>query len=86
MKNFRLEITTPAGVLFSGDAVQLSVRAIDGEMAVMADHVPVSTALTDGECRVYLSDGEMRRAKCSGGLLVVSGEKVQLLSSTFEFE
>ena len=85
MKNFTLEITTPAGVRFSGDAVQLSVRAIDGELAVMADHIPLVTALNDGECRIYLPDGEMRRATVGGGLLFVSKEKTKLLSSTFEF-
>lgn len=85
MKNFRLEITTPAGVRFSDEAVQLSVRAVDGELAVMAGHIPLVTALRDGECRVYLPDGSVKKAKCGGGLLFVEGDKTRLLSSTFEF-
>lgn len=86
MKNFTLEITTPAGVKFSGDAVQFSVRSIDGELAVMAGHIPLVTALKEGECRVYLPDGNMRRASCGGGILFVTKEKTKLLSSTFEFK
>ena len=40
MRSYQLQITTPAGVLFEGDATQLSVRAVDGELAVMAGHIP----------------------------------------------
>ena len=86
MKNFVLEIKTPDGPVFSGEAVQLSVRAIDGELAVMADHIPLVTALKSGDCRVYLSSGEVKNADCKGGMLIVTKEKVQLLSSSFEFK
>ncbi|MBQ0124903.1 MAG: F0F1 ATP synthase subunit epsilon [Clostridiales bacterium] len=86
MKTYHLEISTPAGQMFSGDALQVSVRAVDGDLAVLADHIPFATALGQGECRIYLPDGSVRRANCSGGMLVVSKEKTQLLSSTFTFE
>lgn len=85
MKTYRLEISTPAGNKFCDEAVQLSVRAIDGDLAVLADHIPFATAVADGECRVYLPDGSMKRAHCSGGMLVVSKEKTQLLTSVFDF-
>ncbi len=86
MKNFTLKITTPNGPAFDGEAVQLSVRAIDGELAVMADHIPMVTALKNGECRVYLPNGDMKRAECGGGMLIVEKEAVQLLSSSFAFK
>ena len=86
MKSFRLEITTPAGVSFADDAVQLSVRAIDGSLAIMAGHIPLVTAVSPGECRVYLESGDIKHADCEGGMLVVTAEKVQLLSSAFKFK
>lgn len=86
MKSYTLKITTPAGVLFEGDAVQLSVRALDGELAVMAGHIPMITALKKGECRVYLEDGTIKKADCESGLLSVKREGVSLLSSTFEWK
>lgn len=86
MRSYRLQITTPAGVLFEGDATQLSVRAVDGELAVMAGHIPMTTALKAGECRVYLDDGSVRHGECSGGLLSVKSEKVSLLSSDFQWK
>jgi len=86
MKSFTLKITAPDGPVFDGDAVQLSVRAIDGELAVMADHIPLVTALKSGECRVYLPSGDIKRAECGGGMLIVAKEKVELLSSSFAFK
>lgn len=86
MKTFPLEIVTPAGKKFDGPAVQLSVPAIDGSLSVLADHIPLCTALKAGEVRVYLENGDARHADCGGGMLVVTKEKVQLLSSTFEFK
>ena len=53
MKTFPLEIVTPAGKKFDGPAVQLSVPAIDGSLSVLADHIPLATALKAGEVRIY---------------------------------
>ena len=86
MRSYQLQITTPAGVLFEGDATQLSVKAVDGELAIMAGHIPMTTALKGGECRVYLEDGTVRYGDCSGGLLSVKKEKVSLLSSDFQWK
>ena len=44
MNTYRLQITTPSGVMFDGEAVQLSVRAIDGDCAILAGHIPFATA------------------------------------------
>ena len=86
MKTYPLEIVTPAGKKFDGPAVQLSVPAIDGSLSVLADHIPLATALKAGEVRIYLENGDTRHADCGGGMLVVTKEKVQLLSSTFDFK
>lgn len=86
MKNFRLEITTPSGVCFADNAVQLSAVAVDGSLSIMAGHIPLVTALKGGECRVYLENGDVKHADCDGGMLVVTADKVRLLSSSFTFK
>ena len=85
MKSFHLEIAAPDGMRFSGEAEQLSVRSIDGELSILAGHVPYVTALAKGECRVY-ADGELRRAEASGGFLTVTAEAVPLLSADFTWK
>ena len=88
MKPFRLSIAAPDGKRFDGEACQLSVRGIGGELAVLAGHIPFVTALAEGECRVYVGeDGkDIRRAHCAGGMLIVSRECVRLLSSDFRWK
>ncbi|MBQ8334313.1 MAG: hypothetical protein IJX93_11140 [Clostridia bacterium] len=84
MKSFKLQIAAPDGLRYDGDACQLSVRGIAGELAVLAGHVPFVTAVKDCECRVYTDDGKtIRRAHTTGGMLLVSKECVRLLSSGF---
>ena len=58
MKKFRLQIAAPDGMRYDGDAVQISVRGIEGDLAVLAGHIPFVTALRGGECRVYTGDGD----------------------------
>ena len=83
MNTFKLQIAAPDGMRYDGDAVQISVRGIEGDLAVMAGHIPFVTALKSGECRVYTDDKTVRRASCSGGMLMVSRDCVRLLSSDF---
>ncbi|MBQ7595504.1 MAG: F0F1 ATP synthase subunit epsilon [Clostridia bacterium] len=85
MKEFHLQIVTPDGLVFDGQAGQLSVRSIDGDIAILAGHIPYVTALKEGECRVYTGD-TVKRASCSGGLLTVTKEDVRLVSSDFDWK
>lgn len=85
MKTFKLEIAAPDGMRYDGEAVQVSVRGIGGDLAILAGHIPFVTALAKGECRVYAGeDGkDIRRATCGGGMLTVSKDCVRILSSDF---
>ncbi len=85
MKKYHLRITTPAGNIFDGDAVRLSVRGVMGDLAIMAGHIPFVTALEDGEIKIYLSDIEIKRITCSGGVLTVSKDMVQFIASTASY-
>lgn len=85
MNEFYLEITTPDGNVFDGNVIQLSVRSTEGELAVMAGHIPFVATLVASECRVYMPDGEKKPAKYEGGLLVVTKEKVTLVTPEFKW-
>ncbi len=83
MDSFHLEVVTPQGKAFDGEVLQLSVRGTQGDLAVMAGHIPFVTAVQPCECRIYDTNGEMQRAELLGGILCVSKEKTQVLSSMF---
>ncbi len=80
MKTFELKISSPDGDLFSGEAVNLSLRGTLGDLAVMAGHTPLMTAVKAGEFRVTLLDDTEKVGKTTGGLLTVSKERTTFLS------
>lgn len=84
MADFHLKIVSPDGVFFDGEAHQLSLRSIDGDVAILAGHIPYLTAVGIGECRVYIGD-TVRRAACCGGLLNVTRDGAFLAPTTFEW-
>ncbi|MBQ2461564.1 MAG: ATP synthase F1 subunit epsilon [Clostridia bacterium] len=84
MKSFHLSIVTPDGTQFDGEAEELVVRTISGDMGIMAGHINCVTALGMGKALI-VSDGKKREAACIGGILSVIDGKVSLVPTTFEW-
>lgn len=84
MNTFSLQIVTPDGAYFDGPALRVRLRTIDGDVAIMAGHIPYVTAISIGECRVVLPDETERSAACCGGMLSV-GDCVRVIATTFEW-
>lgn len=85
MKTFPLTVSSPEGDLFQGNVVKLSVRGSEGELAVMAGHIPFVTYVNPCVCKIELEDGEEKRAQLESGVLSVSSDKVILLAGEFAF-
>lgn len=85
MNTFRLVISSPDGNLFDNEIINLSVRGVDGDLAVMAGHIPLITSLKPGECRIVLEDGSEKSGYINGGLLSVSTKATTLLSGSFHW-
>ena len=86
MSTYKLIIATPDGNKFSGEAASLSVRGSEGDLAVMAGHIPFITAIEPCECTVVLPDGTEKKGDTDGGILTVSQEETTLMSSTFTWK
>lgn len=86
MNTFTLTVATPDGNRFQGEAEGLFVRGAEGDLAVLAGHVPFITSVKAGKCRIHLPDGEEKTAILDGGLLTVSNHTVTLLSGSFAWD
>ena len=84
MKPFHLQIVTPDGLLFDGDAESLLVRTGDGDVEIMRGHTDLFASVGVGRARI-IADGKSRAAFCSGGFLTVENGEVKLCAITFEF-
>ena len=83
MKTFPLVISSPEGDLFRDSAVKISLRGVEGDLAVLAGHIPFITAVQPCECTVELENGDIKTGHTDGGILTVSNESVTLLSGSF---
>ena len=80
MKAFLLKISSPEGDLFSGNVVKLCVRGTEGDLAVMAGHIPFVSYVKPCDCKIELEDGSEKIGHIQSGVLTVSKDKVILLS------
>ncbi len=85
MNTFSLTVSSPEGHLFRGDAVMLTLRGIEGELAVMAGHIPFVTVVVPCDCKIELEDGTEKRGHIDGGLLSVAADATTLLSGSFSW-
>ena len=83
MNKFRLQIVTPDGVEYDGEAESLLVHTVTGDMEILAGHMETAAALGTGRVRILTGEGELL-ASASGGFLTVSREEVKLVCVTFE--
>ena len=86
MNTFKLTVSSPDGNKFQGDAIKLDVRGVEGDLAIMAGHIPFVTSIVKAPCVIWLDDGEKITATADGGLLTVASNEVTLLSSSFEID
>ena len=84
MTPFHLKIVSPDGLLFDGQAEQLTVRTTTGDMGILAGHLSCVAPLGMGRATVVI-DGKPRYAACIGGMVSVVGGKVTLVPTTFEW-
>src|SRR5664279_508230 len=74
-----VEILTPEGEVFSGEARRVSTRTEVGEIGILANHTPLLAALAPTELRLLVSDSETKRYAQAHGWLQVYGNRARLL-------
>lgn len=85
VNTFKLVISSPDGNIFEGDAFMFTVRGIEGELAVLAGHIPFVTVVKPCDCKIEMADCSERMGHTEGGILTVSRECTTLLSGSFKF-
>ena len=84
MTPFSLKIVTPDGLIFNGQAEELIVRTISGDLGILAGHINCVAPLGMGRATVIV-DGKYRHAACIGGMVSVVNGDVTLVPTTFEW-
>lgn len=76
---FPVEILSPDGKVFDGEAEMVSTRTAIGSIGVLANHTPLLAMLDPTELRLYQSENEVVRFAQGEGYLQVGGNRALLL-------
>ena len=86
MSTFHLTVSSPDGNKFDGEVFKFDVRGVEGELAIMAVHIPFITSVIKAPCTVWLDEDKKKTAVSDGGLLTVDTDRVTFISGSFEFK
>ncbi len=86
MSTFHLTVSSPDGNKFDGEVFKFDVRGVEGELAIMAGHIPFITSVIKAPCTVWLDEDKKKTAVSDGGLLTVDTDRVTFISGSFEFK
>ena len=79
MDTFKLEILTPNGEIYNGQAVSVVLPGEEGEFGVLAKHASLTTLLTTGVVDVEKEDKSVEAIVINWGVVQVDEEKVIIL-------
>jgi F-type H+-transporting ATPase subunit epsilon len=79
MDTLKLEILTPNGQIFDGEAVSVTLPGEEGEFGVLANHSSLSTLLEAGVIDIEKADKTVESILINWGVVHVDEEKVIVL-------
>ena len=81
---FPFRLLTPTGIVFEGDAQEVSAIGPLGEFGILPDHINFITSLVPGVLEAQLPDGSKMHWVVSGGLAEVKEGVMTVLASSAE--
>lgn len=83
---YTLIISSPDGKMFEDKVSFLSLRGINGDLAILKNHIPFSTTIVPSTCKIICEDESTKYADIKSGILTVSKDKTIILSSDFSWK
>jgi F-type H+-transporting ATPase subunit epsilon len=75
----KLEIVTPEAVVFSEDVNMVTLPALDGQIGVYPQHIPLMTQIVPGEI-IVLKDGQESFLAVGEGVVEVTATRVAIVT------
>ncbi len=83
-KLFGVKVICPERVFFEGEAEMLEMKTTEGEIGVLADHIPLTAIIAPGVLRIKNADGT-KEAALNEGFVEILGDKVIILAESCEW-
>ena len=76
MKLMKLEIVTPQGTIYDGEAKQVTLPGSEGEFGVLPEHATLVSVLATGVITIELPEGSITDVAINSGYVKVDESKV----------
>ena len=83
-KTINLQIISPTRVFFDEAVDMVEMKTTEGEIGVLAGHIPLTTILEPGVLRIK-TDGNVREAALHDGFVQIQKDKVTVLAESCEW-
>ena len=79
-----VELVAADRMVWSGEAIFVIARTVEGDIGVLRGHAPVLSVLTEAIVEITAEDGHTVFAVADGGFLSVANDRVSILSEHAE--
>lgn len=83
-KLFEVQVICPERVFFTGEADMLEMKTTEGDIGILAGHIPLTAVIAPGVLRI-MKDGEVKEAALHEGFVEILGDKVIILAEACEW-
>ena len=80
MKNLILELITPEGKIFAGEAESVQIPGTDGSFQILLNHAPLISGVGSGTVNIKLADKSTKLFNVQGGVAEVLNNHVIILA------
>jgi len=74
-----VEVVLPEKRVWSGEATSVSARTVDGDIGILANHIPLLGVLVPGVVSIKGADGSKTEFNMAGGFISVNKNRVSIL-------
>lgn len=83
-KTFDLQIISPTRVFFDGKVTMVEMKTTEGEIGVLAGHIPLTAILQPGVMRIKQEDGT-KEAALHDGFVEIRKDRITILAESCEW-
>ena len=84
MSQLYVELVAADRKVWEGEAKQVSVRTVEGEMGILPGHTPLLGILVSGDVRIESMAGQTHTATIDSGFLSVDHDRVTIVAEAVE--
>ncbi len=81
MDDLYLKIVTPSRTFYDGEVEKIVFRSIEGDIAILKNHIPMMTLSGDGILAIYEKDKKVIKAALFGGSVMCESNHITILTS-----